>query len=256
MGTIYRYALGTCLALVLAVGLGGCDVVAETDSQTIRGTGDAVDQERNVSGVTAVEVANEGDLTVVRGDTLRLVVQAQNGLLPYIESDVESGILVIRTREGYNLDSSKPIRYHLTVPTLTALTTSSGGDIVANNLAGDALHLRVSSDGDISIGDLDVDRLVVEIASSGNVVISGGAIDQQEARLSSSGSLDAKRLSFEADPELTSMASIVRVSDKLDARLSSAHRAARLRSKRRRRPRAKWYRSLIEWGLLSRGARS
>ena len=52
-----------------------------------------------MSGVTGVNLATIGHLTIELGDTESLRIEAEDNLMEYIETDVRSGKLRIRTQD-------------------------------------------------------------------------------------------------------------------------------------------------------------
>lgn len=176
--------IAVLLAVILA--LGGCAI---DTPRTVRGNGVVVTEERAVSGVTGVELATLGDLTIVLGEAESLQIEAEENLLPYLETVVQGSELVIRSRSDVLLNPTEPVRYRLTVKGLDALTTSSLGNITAPALQGQAAQfsITVSSNGSIRLAGLEAERLNIQINSSGNVEIGGGQVNDQDVRLNSSG---------------------------------------------------------------------
>jgi hypothetical protein len=213
--------------LVLAFSVLACGFLRfgeDGNGQTITGTGSVVAQERDVSGISGVELAMSGTLHISMGSTPSLRIEAQDNLMQYIETDVRGGTLLIRNTPGYDLRSTRPIQYYLTVEKLDNIEVSSTGDIEVGNLKSDSLSIRSSSSGNIKIDGLDSSSLDVKISSSGEVEISGGQVQKQNIEISSSGDYQARDMaSATADINLTSSGTTtVQVSDRLSGHLSSS----------------------------------
>ena len=82
---------------------------------TVRGSGQVVEEERPVSGVTGVELATFGDLTIELGDEEELRIEAEENLIPYFDTEVRGGVLVIKQRPNVRLVSRRPVNFYLTV---------------------------------------------------------------------------------------------------------------------------------------------
>lgn len=210
----------------------------------IRGSGNVVEEAREVSGVTGVELATLGTLYIEIGEGESLRIEAEDNLLEYIETDVRNGTLRIDTQDNVSLRNTKPVNYYLTVTGLDEIDISSSGDIEApdleaeqftvfisssgnldmGNLKADTLTVRISSSGDMRMGVLQADAIKVDISSSGSLDIAGGEVERQDVTISSSGNYTARDLeSVEADVHLTSSGgATIRVSDRLTARMSSS----------------------------------
>lgn len=201
-----------------------CSVTIFGVGDEVRGSGTVVEEERSIAGVTAVSVSNQGDLIVEFGDEQRLVIEAEDNLLPYIETRVSSGRLEIETQGGADLRNTKPIRYYLTVKALASVETNSSGSISAAQVTADDFSISVNSSGDVNLAGLNAQRLEVKISSSGSVKIADGVVDEQTIRISSSGNYDAVDLeSREARVDLSSSGDAeISVSEQLRADLSSS----------------------------------
>ena len=220
------------LALLVAVAVFSCKTCQA--GRKIRGSGELATEERKINGINGVDLATIGTLYIEVGDEEKLSVEAEDNLLPYIETEVRRGILTIHTESGINLRPREPVSYYLTVKELDEIEVSSCGDIEAPDLKADRFRVTINSSGDLKIGDLDVtsldvrinssgdvssgrvtaknaevdisssgdvylqelnaDLIVVDISSSGNLKIAGGKVDEQDISISSSGDYNAKRL--------------------------------------------------------------
>jgi hypothetical protein len=217
------FSLIVCLALLVTAcnvsvfGVGG-------DTDTVQGSGNVTTEERPVSGVKRVSLANQGDLTIQIGATERLEIEAEDNLMQYLETDVTAGELEIRTQENVNLDNTKPIRYTLTVTELDGLTISSSGSISAPDMRSDRFSIQISSSGKLEIASLIADRLEVEISSSGDVTVKSGEVPQVDIQISSSGDLDLEKLASQNVTVKLSSSGDARVwvTDTLDGTLSSS----------------------------------
>lgn len=212
--------------------------------ETVRGSGNVVEEAREVSGISGVHLATIGDLTITLGDTESLRVEAEDNLMEYIETDVFSGKLRIKIQENVRLNTTRPIRYYLTVTGLDSIEISSTGDIQAPDLEAERFSIRISSTGELEMGDLvantvsirisssgdvvmgvlNADNLEIDISSTGNLDIAGGEVETQDISISSTGNYRAQDLaSDEADVRLSSSGSAtIWVRDRLTARLNSS----------------------------------
>jgi hypothetical protein len=211
---------------------------------TVRGSGTVVTENRDVSNFSSVDLATTGTLHITMGDKESLVIEAEDNLIGYIQTDVSLGRLVIQTKEGTTLQPTKPINYALTVTKLSAIAISSDGDIETSDLTSDSFSIALSSSGNLSIsnlnctslkvkssssgnttiGNLNSGSISVTISSSGNLEIQNGQAQQQNIQISSSGEYHANALvSSIADVTISSSGSAtIRVSDQLSGKISSS----------------------------------
>jgi hypothetical protein len=232
---------------VLALSTLGCGCCGTwTGFRGVRISGPVVEEVREVSGFTGVELATSGNLTIEVGESEELRIEAPSDLMQDIVTDVRGDTLVIDIRPGVNvrLGTSQSPNYYLTVTELDEIIISSSGDIEAPDLEAKRFSVTISSSGRLDIGDLDADtldvrvtssgdmrmakllanRIEVDISSSGNVDISGGEVEEQDITITSSGEYRARDLdSAVAEVRLSSSGSAtIRVQERLTANLSSS----------------------------------
>jgi hypothetical protein len=216
----------TLVALVLLLSIPACNVTINGDweSETVRGSGVVVEENRKLGDISGIELAMPGTLYIEFGGSESLRIEAEDNLMEYIQTNVRSGRLVIENRQGINLRTSQSINYYLTVDELNSIVISSSGNVEAEDLQSESFSVTISSSGNLSISSLDSTSLHVEISSSGNLEILGGQVQEQTINISSSGDYNAEDLaSIEADVSITSNGTAtIRVSDHLSGRLSSS----------------------------------
>jgi hypothetical protein len=202
-----------------------CSITAPLGvGETVRGSGNVVEESRPVSGITGVELATLGNLFIELGDTESLRIEAEDNLMEHLETMVRGGKLRIETEANVRIDATRPVNYYLTATGLDMIEISSSGDIQAPDLEAERFSISISSSGDLEIVMLNADSLDVNISSSGNLDIASGQVRKQDITISSSGNYTAPDLvSGEAEVRLSSSGSTtIWVQDSLKANLSSS----------------------------------
>ena len=137
---------------LLALVLSGCEIIDEgLKAERIRGSGRVMQEKRDVQGFSQVRLASVGDLNIVQGDSESLTVEAEDNILPRIQTVVEGGTLVIRTERGVSLSPTATIRYTLVVRELTDLELSGSGNIRTAPIRSQDLRVRISGSGDVRL---------------------------------------------------------------------------------------------------------
>ena len=172
-------------------------------SGAAEGSGDVASETRNVSGFDEVELRGVGDLSIRQTGEESLTVEAEEGVLPKIATEVVDGRLVIGPEPNTNIQTTRPIDYELSVEDLRALEVSGSGDVNAEGI--------------------DTDNLEVTITGSGAVEM-GGRADSQNVSVSGSGNYRALELeSKQAKVDVEGAGSaLVNASDTLDATVGGA----------------------------------
>jgi carbon monoxide dehydrogenase subunit G len=238
-----RRGLIALLVLIVTLSILGC-VVGLPGFGTVRGSGRVAEEERQVSGVTGVELATFGDLTIERGEAEELRIEAEDNLLRYFETEVRNGTLKIGQRKDIRLISRKPVNFYLTVKELDTIVISGSGDVEAPDLEAERFSLTISGSGNLEMEDLDADTAQVRISGSGDVVmedlradtfevditgsgkldIAGGEVEEQDITISGSGDYEARGLeSAEAEVRISGSGAVTtRVSDYLRINVSGS----------------------------------
>jgi hypothetical protein len=177
------------LLVLILVLLSACNVVS--------GSGNVVTETRDVSDFNQVALSGQGELILTQGEGEALVIEAEDNLIPVLETEVRGDTLHIGTKNNTTLRPTQPIRFYLTMDEISGLDVSGSGNISADSIIADPLTLDVSGSGDIKIDSLDAETLDVDISGSGNVDVTGRARDQV-INVSGSGNYQAADLDSES----------------------------------------------------------
>jgi hypothetical protein len=171
-------------------GGGGGDTSTSTD---VFGSGTLAEENRTVIGITGVVLAGEGSLQIEEGAAEELIVSAEDNLLPFILTEVQGGILEIRTQRNIDLEPTLPIEYRLTVVSLESVLLSGVGGIKVSDLMIPQLSLRLSGVGNVEVTNLEADELDAVHSGVGSFDISG-TVDLQSVNITGLGDYDARDL--------------------------------------------------------------
>ena len=247
----------TLMAVVLV--LTGACTHSETSSsiqvEKIHGSGTLAEETRDVTGFTSLthktegavyidQVAGAAFLTSITCTTLdgdgelqiedfvlgietvageALLVRAEDNLLPYLITEVQGSVLVLRTSSGVDVEPTLPIEFFLTVTSLEGVTLQGIGSIHADGLSTASFAVTCSGVGTVELPALSTNDLDVTLSGIGSLRASGD-VDRQVVRLSGLGSYDTEDLqSREAHVLVEGFGSAtVRVSDLLVAVVKSS----------------------------------
>jgi hypothetical protein len=161
--------------------------------QTVEGNGTLKKETRNASGYTAVSSGGAFDIEINYGTGSSITVEADENLLPYIETTVEGNELRLKTKKGYNLKTKNKMKVTLPLTTLTALKLSGSGNIRGTGEFSNSgtTEISISGSGDIHLGFGKFNALDVKISGSGNMKLKGKETSKISAQVSGSGNIDA-----------------------------------------------------------------
>jgi len=160
--------------------------------ETITGNGVIKKETRSASGYTGISSHGSMNVQVAYGNSNNITVEADENLLPYIETAVENDKLVIRTRKGVNLKSKSKIMVYVSLTRLTSVNLSGSGNINGDGAFSNTgkTDMSVSGSGNMKLGFDALNELTVSVSGSGNVDLKGKNCNNITATVSGSGNID------------------------------------------------------------------
>jgi hypothetical protein len=170
------------LALALPLVLASC--------YGTRGEGGIVQEDRAVQNFHALDVSIPGRVVVHIDSAYSVRVQAEESILPYLETELDGSTLrIFFSRSVYDADD---VVVTVSGPNFDGFDISGSASITCDDaIDGATLRADVSGSGDLRLPDADFDRIEAEISGSGDIVVKGKA-DQLDAEVSGSGNLSAE----------------------------------------------------------------
>ena len=143
--------------------------VNQGSTSRVEGSGVLASEERPVSSFTAVEIDGSAIVTISFGDTVSVVVETDDNILPLIETTVRGRALVIETKPNTNIDTKLGIHVTITMKSLEGATIRGSGNINIADVQADKLDFRIPGSGVITATG-NAERLDARIDGSGNIV--------------------------------------------------------------------------------------
>ena len=94
----------------------------------ISGNGPVTTETRTVPGFTNVSVSGSSNVFITAGAVSEVKIKAYSNLLPYLETKVENGTLLIAYKSNSNVTNDNSEVY-ITLPELSGLSTRGSGNI-------------------------------------------------------------------------------------------------------------------------------
>jgi hypothetical protein len=205
------------------------------------GSGNVAEAKRPVEAFHGVAVEHVIEATFEEGNSGELTVEADDNLLPLVETKIEDGVL--RVRIIGSLRTRNPIRVTGSVSQLSEVSAVSSASVMAPRLSGDAIRVHADSSGRVTTDEIRGERIELSASSSGHVaarnvdgkrlhvrvdssgrVTAAGEVDQQEVEASSSGAYEGEELASRAARVAASSSgsAAVQVKEELSGSASSA----------------------------------
>jgi hypothetical protein len=139
--------------------------------QQVQGSGVMKTETRQVDAFTRIEIRGGAQIDATIGQQQSLTVEAEDNILPLIDTTVKNGTLIVGSSASYNTD--KGVKLHIVVPSLAGL--------------------KITGAGDVNITGLKEPKFVLDLRGAGNVTIEGST-DELAINLAGSGDIDTRKL--------------------------------------------------------------
>jgi len=142
--------------------------------ERVRGNGHQTTEERAVGSFKSVSSSGSFDIYVSSAATPAVKIEAEENLLPYIETYVDGDKLYIDTKDGYWLDNKRAMRVFVSAPEFTSIHSSGSGNIIGETKITNPhkLALSVSGSADIKM-EVDAPEVEAEVSGSGDIRLQG-----------------------------------------------------------------------------------
>ena len=160
---------------------------------TLQPSGKVVTETREARDFTGVSVSLPGTVVVRQGTPASVSVEADDNLIPEIETAVERGTLKIRFKRSLSISGRATLRLLVVAPAIRSLAVAGSGDILSEALSAESLDVNVSGSGDVKVAKLEVGALSTSFAGSGDVRVAGKAASVT-VTIAGSGDVKAERL--------------------------------------------------------------
>ena len=159
------------------------------------GSGNLINQTKEVNGVNQVSLNGVGTIILQQGDQESLTIEAEDNILPHIQSKVEGNKLII----SYDTNTPTPtkdVKFYLTVKDMNTIGISGAGKIQSTGFNTKTMSISMSGAGDGNLAGLTLEKLTVSISGAGKMILEGKATEQT-VTISGAGNYEAKELATE-----------------------------------------------------------
>jgi hypothetical protein len=157
---------------------------------TVAGSGTIISQNRPVTDFNSIVVDYPVELTIQQGNSVSLVAEAEENLLPQLVTRVSGNTLYIEnSRRDWvgRVNPTRPVKIHLTLKELQHVDFPSAGTLQVEAFKANYLEVSISGAGTMNLTNLTANRLSVNLSGAGNVTASG-SIDSLNMDISGFGS--------------------------------------------------------------------
>ena len=162
--------------------------------EKVEGSGVVKRQARQVSRFDGLALELPGKLELRMGDSEGVTIEADDNILPLVETVVENGTLTIRpSKRNLNL-RSKNIKIVVNARKIERLALGGSGSITSDVLRAPRLEIDLGGSGQIDVRGLESDAVTVSLGGSGDFKAGGGKARKVSISIGGSGNVDMGRL--------------------------------------------------------------
>jgi hypothetical protein len=156
---------------------------------SIEGNGNITFDTRNIPYFNKIKSTGNFWVYIIQDTLSKVVVEAEDNLQPYIETDVSTNSLVINIHDHSNLDNNYPIKVYVYTPDISSIELCGSGKIITDSIKSSALNIDLSGSGNINL-TANCNNLKADVSGSGEITLAGTS-NQADYNISGSGKIRA-----------------------------------------------------------------
>lgn len=155
----------------------------------VDGNGNAVTEERIVSGFTSLSNETSANVYIETGDEFSIFVEADENLQQFISTKLSSGVLEIEVKGTTCIRPEVQPVIYITAPFMEAVYLTGSGDILIDSLISGDVEIVNTGSGNIIAEYIEAEVLDIKVSGSGDVNTSESYTDEVKIKLTSSGDI-------------------------------------------------------------------
>jgi len=198
-------------------------IIILTSCHFTSGSGNIKSESRTVENFTEISVGGSFDVEVKTGPATSVVVEADDNIIKYVETQVSGHTLKIRLEDNHNI-SNAHLKVYITIPTLTAIRTSGSASVIVQDVLTSTTKIAFSASSSSDIqAEVNAPEVEATTSSSATIELSGKTKTYHATASSSSDIKSWDLLSENAVARASSSATVkLHASVSLDARANSS----------------------------------
>ena len=187
---------------------------------TITGNGNVAKEQREAGSFDKISVTRGMNVYLSQGDVEKIIVEADENLLDYIQTDIDNNTLNIKT--SANIRRAKSKKVFVTVNDLSNIHTTAGSHLYSDGeISCKDLEISSSAGSNIKL-QINAEDIRVSASAGSNITIEGKA-DDAEIKSTSGSNIKAEELETnDCDARASSGANIwIKVTNGFSGKASS-----------------------------------
>lgn len=161
------------------------------DGPCLQGYGPVTSEIRDLTDFTGVSNTFSYEVRVTRSDTFGVQVEAQENLLPLIETYVSGSTLIVKTKNGTCINSVVPVVVYVSMPYIEEIRNTGSGRLSADRAEVVDFEISNTGSGMIKIDSVFASTVALKNTGSGDLYMSASFPDEIDVSQTGSGMIDA-----------------------------------------------------------------
>ena len=140
---------GLVVANIFSFGRVGNLVKFSMDFGRVHGSGNVVKETREVARFTGIDVGSVFEVTVVAQSEQGVEIEADDNLMPLIQTEVRGGRLHIESDKRFK--SGSPVRIRISVQNIDEIEVSGAANVSISDLKNDAIKIESSGGSKVTV---------------------------------------------------------------------------------------------------------
>jgi len=145
---------------------------------SVRGNGNVIEEQRKTGSFDEIKVSRGMNVYISQGDVQKIVVEADENLMDYIETNIEGNALKVTT--SANIRNSKSKKVFVTVTDISNIHATAGSNIFSETeISANDLEVSSTAGSNIKLS-VSVKNLDVSASAGANIMLEGQAENATE----------------------------------------------------------------------------
>ena len=158
--------------------------------EKIQGSGNVRKQTRELAHFTGVSLSLPASMELRIGNTEGITIEADDNILPHIETVIEGGVLKIRPVKRNMQLNVRHLKIVVNAKEVEKLSLGGSGSIESDALRGKKLTFDLGGSGSINLKGIEAEAVAVSVGGSGNLKSGAGTAGTLSVSIGGSGDVD------------------------------------------------------------------
>ena len=160
------------------------------NSKKIKGNGNVITKTRSIKNFDKVSIGGSFNVNLIDGSEGKITIEAEENLIPYIETEVKNGKLKVQFKENTNIKTTKRLIITIPFEDIEAISLGGSGNVrVGKRIKSDDVSFNIGGSGNIT-ANVDANTVKASIGGSGNIKLKGDT-DNLKCSIAGSGNIKA-----------------------------------------------------------------